>query len=177
MIVKPFRSAWYFDSVIISVLLGRPGKRHPVLGQALACLFGSFQHFLSSLQTQSQNTHKINTQRTEHKDNFHTLTCQQTSVCYYFVNEKTLFISDVLMYGSALCVMPFCSTFSIRATRKISAWGLVTEKIPCRKKRDRVRRPPKIFSYNLSLEVQYFAKIILPMFSYINICLEPVDEK
>jgi hypothetical protein len=29
--------------------------------------------------------------------------------------------------------MPFCRTFSTLATRKISAWGLVTEKIPWRR--------------------------------------------
>lgn len=39
------------------------------------------------------------------------------------------------MYGSAQCVMPFCSTFSIRATRKMSAWGLVTEKMPLGRER------------------------------------------
>lgn len=82
MIVKPFRSGRYFDSVIIFVLLGRPGKRHPVLGQALACLFGSFQHLLSSLQTQTQTTHKINTERTEDKDNFQTVTCRQSATVW-----------------------------------------------------------------------------------------------
>lgn len=43
-------------------------------------------------------------------------------------------MSEVLMYGSAQWVMPFCNTFSTRATRKISAWGLVTEKIPWKRK-------------------------------------------
>lgn len=55
------------DSWIIPVLLGSPGKWHPVLAQALACLLGSFEHLLSSLrrhgrrQTQNTNT-KINTE-------------------------------------------------------------------------------------------------------------------
>lgn len=49
---------------------------------------------------------------------------------------KTLFMSEVLMYGSAQWVMPFWRTFSTRATRKISAWGFVTEKIPCRERAD-----------------------------------------
>lgn len=39
-------------------------------------------------------------------------------------------MSEVLMYGSAQWVIPFCNTFSTRATRKMSAWGLVTEKMP-----------------------------------------------
>lgn len=67
--------------VVISILLGSPGKRHPVLGQALACLFGSFQHLLSSLHTQTQTTHKINMERTANKVDFHSMICQQTPVC------------------------------------------------------------------------------------------------
>lgn len=47
--------------------------------------------------------------------------------------QRTLVMSEVFMYGSAQWVMPFCNTFSTRATRKISAWGLVTEKIPCKR--------------------------------------------
>lgn len=43
------------------------------------------------------------------------------------------------MYGSAQCVMPFCNTFSTRATRKMSAWGLVTENIPWKRERGRRR--------------------------------------
>lgn len=38
--------------------------------------------------------------------------------------------SEFFMYGSAQCVMLPCSTFSTRATRKISACGSVTEKTP-----------------------------------------------
>lgn len=36
------------------VLLGRPGEGHPVLAQALARLFGRFQHLLSRLQHPKQ---------------------------------------------------------------------------------------------------------------------------
>lgn len=39
--------------------------------------------------------------------------------------------SEFFMYGSAQCVMLPCSTFSTRATRKISTCGSVTEKTPC----------------------------------------------
>ena len=39
------------------------------------------------------------------------------------------------MYGSAQCVMLPCSTFSTRATRKISTCGSVTEKTPCNRYR------------------------------------------
>lgn len=39
----------YHWVIVIPVLLGSPGKWHPVLAQALACLLGSFEHLLSSL--------------------------------------------------------------------------------------------------------------------------------
>lgn len=40
--------------LIIPVLLGCPGERHPVLAEALARLFSSFQHLLGRLWTQRQ---------------------------------------------------------------------------------------------------------------------------
>lgn len=94
------------------------------------------------------------------------------SRCYYFVHEQTLFISDVFMYGSAQCVMPFCNTFSIRATRKISAWGLVTEKMACKTKKKRVGRTVgwclSVFCYNSPSYVQLF---------FFPLCLKPVNKK
>lgn len=75
----------YFDSVIISVLLGSPGKRHPVLGQALACLFGSFKHLLSSLHDTDKQEHKINKEKRENKENFRLEMCVLTLCCYYLL--------------------------------------------------------------------------------------------
>lgn len=44
---------------------------------------------------------------------------------------STLVESELFMYGSAQWLIPPWSTFSIRATRKMSGWGHVTEKTPC----------------------------------------------
>lgn len=111
-----------FDSWIISVLLGSPSKRHPVLAQALACLLGSFEHLLSSLRRHRKDIIKSTPERFPPSPPWGQNRWQ-----------RTLVMSEVFMYGSAQWVMPFCNTFSTRATRKISAWGLVTEKIPCKR--------------------------------------------
>lgn len=44
---------------------------------------------------------------------------------------STLVESELFMYGSAQWLIPPWSTFSMRATRKISGWGHVTENTPC----------------------------------------------
>lgn len=111
-----------FDSWIISVLLGSPSKRHPVLAQALARLLGSFEHLLSSLRRHRKDIIKSTPER------FPPSPPRGQNQW-----QRTLVMSEVFMYGSAQWVMPFCNTFSTRATRKISAWGLVTEKIPCKR--------------------------------------------
>lgn len=111
-----------FDSWIISVLLGSPSKRHPVLAQALARLLGSFEHLLSSLRRHRKDIIKSTLER------FPPSPPRGQNQW-----QRTLVMSEVFMYGSAQWVMPFCNTFSTRATRKISAWGLVTEKIPCKR--------------------------------------------
>lgn len=40
--------------ILRSVLLGCPGEGHPEVTQALTCLFGGFEHFLSCLQRHKQ---------------------------------------------------------------------------------------------------------------------------
>ena len=44
---------------------------------------------------------------------------------------RTFVESELFMYGSAQWLIPPWSTFSMRATRKISGWGHVTENTPC----------------------------------------------
>lgn len=44
---------------------------------------------------------------------------------------STLVESELFMYASAQWLIPPWSTFSMRATRKISGWGQVTENTPC----------------------------------------------
>lgn len=60
-----FISGQYFDSWIIPVLLGSPGKWHPVLAQALACLLGSLEHLLSVLQSETDEQKTQNQSKRE----------------------------------------------------------------------------------------------------------------
>lgn len=112
---------------------------------------------LSTPSEQSAHTNPDNTQNQYGENSKHSQLSfndlpADFSLRYYFVRERTLFISEVLMYGSAQCVMPFCNTFSMRATRKISAWGLVTEKIACRKKKEWGGHQSWVMSFCLLLQ-------------------------
>lgn len=122
-----FLTYWF-----IPVSLGSPGERHPILAQALACLLGSFQHLLSSLRRHVERKRQWRSGKLG-KLAGALVMCMSLNEVKSMAARRTLLASEVLMYGSALCVMPFCNTFSTRATRKISAWGLVTEKIPWRR--------------------------------------------
>lgn len=58
--VSPFqRVGGVFD------LLGSPGKRHPVLAQALACLLGGFENLLSRLRTHGEEIRTEENRETE----------------------------------------------------------------------------------------------------------------
>lgn len=55
----------------------------------------------------------------------------------------TLVESELFMYGSAQWLIPPWSTFSMRATRKMSGWGHVTENTPWGEITHKVRRRSK----------------------------------
>lgn len=64
-----------------------------------------------------------------------TVVCVWCGIMWWNLGEGqgwagTLVESELFMYGSAQWLIPPWSTFSMRATRKISGWGHVTENTP-----------------------------------------------